>query len=95
MVYLSVIGHACKFQPELVSCALSHCACAAIQKSTLVGANLFFQLISGRYVKGPVVTSNQSFGSWGEVFGDRIIATAILRHAITNQHSRELLPAQG
>jgi DNA replication protein DnaC len=33
------------------------------------------------------MTSNQSFGSWGEVFGDRIIATAILdrllHHAIT------------
>ena len=52
------------------------------------GANLFFQLISRRYEKGPVIlTSNQSFGSWGEVFGDRIIATAILgrvlHHAIT------------
>jgi DNA replication protein DnaC len=52
------------------------------------GANLFFQLISRRYEKGPVIlTSNQSFGSWGEVFGDRVIATAILdrvlHHAIT------------
>ena len=52
------------------------------------GANLFFQLISRRYEKGPMVlTSNQSFGAWGEVFGDRIIATAILdrvlHHAIT------------
>ncbi len=52
------------------------------------GANLFFQLISRRYEKGPVIlTSNQSFGSWGDVFGDRIIATAILdrvlHHAIT------------
>jgi DNA replication protein DnaC len=52
------------------------------------GANLFFQLISRRYERGPMVlTSNQSFGSWGEVFGDRIIATAILdrllHHAIT------------
>jgi DNA replication protein DnaC len=52
------------------------------------GANLFFQLISRRYEKGPMVlTSNQSFGSWGEVFGDRVIATAILdrvlHHAIT------------
>ena len=52
------------------------------------GANLFFQLISRRYEKGPVIlTSNQSFGAWGEVFGDRIIATAILdrvlHHAIT------------
>ena len=25
-----------------------------------------------------ILTSNQSFGSWGEVFGDRVIATAIL-----------------
>ena len=52
------------------------------------GANLFFQLISRRYEKGPMIlTSNQSFGSWGEIFGDRVIATAILdrilHHAIT------------
>lgn len=52
------------------------------------GANLFFQLISRRYEKGPLIlTSNQSFGAWGEVFGDRVIATAILdrvlHHAIT------------
>lgn len=52
------------------------------------GANLFFQLISRRYEKGPMIlTSNQSFGSWGDVFGDRIIAAAILdrvlHHAIT------------
>ena len=34
-----------------------------------------------------ILTSNQSFGSWGDVFGDRVIATAILdgvlHHAIT------------
>jgi DNA replication protein DnaC/transposase len=53
-----------------------------------VGANLFFQLISRRYERGPMVlTSNQSFGAWGEVFGDRVIATAILNrllhHAVT------------
>jgi DNA replication protein DnaC len=52
------------------------------------GANLFFQLISRRYERGPMIlTSNQSFGSCGEVFGDRVIATAvldrILHHAIT------------
>ena len=51
-------------------------------------ANLFFQLISRRYEKGPMIlTSNQSFGAWGEVFGDRVLATAILdrvlHHAIT------------
>jgi DNA replication protein DnaC len=52
------------------------------------GANLMFQLISRRYERGPMIlTSNQSFGAWGEVFGDRVIATAILdrvlHHAIT------------
>ncbi len=34
-----------------------------------------------------ILTSNQSFSVWGEVFGDRVIATAILdrllHHAIT------------
>ena len=35
-----------------------------------VGANLFFQLISRRYERGPMIlTSNQGFGSWGDVFG--------------------------
>ncbi|MFZ3012087.1 MAG: IS21-like element helper ATPase IstB [Nitrospira sp.] len=52
------------------------------------GANVFFQLISRRDEKGPMIlTSNQSFGAWGEVFGDRVLATAILdrvlHHAIT------------
>jgi len=52
------------------------------------GANLFFQLISRRYEKGPMIlTSNQAFGSWGDVFGDRVIAAAILdrvlHHAVT------------
>lgn len=36
-----------------------------------VGANLFFQLISRRYERGPMIlTSNQSFGAWGDVFGE-------------------------
>jgi DNA replication protein DnaC len=43
------------------------------------GAHLFFQLISRRYERGSMLlTSNQSFGQWGEVFGNPIIATAIL-----------------
>jgi hypothetical protein len=53
-----------------------------------LGANLFFQLISRRYERGPMIlTSNQSFAAWGEIFGDRVIATAILdrllHHAVT------------
>lgn len=52
------------------------------------GANLFFQLISRRYERGAViVTSNQSLGAWGDVFGDSVIAAAILdrllHHSIT------------
>jgi len=44
-----------------------------------LGANLFFQLVSRRYEKGAIlITSNQSLTVWGEVFGDRVIATAIL-----------------
>jgi DNA replication protein DnaC len=43
------------------------------------GAHLLFQLISRRYEKGSVIlTSNRGFGQWGEIFGDTIIATAIL-----------------
>ena len=35
-------------------------------------ATLFFQLISRCYERGPMIlTSNQSFGSWGDVFGYR------------------------
>src|SRR2546422_5484456 len=64
------------------------------------GANLFFQLISRRYERGPMIlTSNQSFGSWGDVFGDRIIATAILdrvlHHARIDRKSTRLNSSHG
>jgi DNA replication protein DnaC len=43
------------------------------------GAHLSFQLISRRDERGAIgLTSNQSFGQWGEVFGHPLIATAIL-----------------
>jgi DNA replication protein DnaC len=43
------------------------------------GAHLFFQLISRRYERGALVlTSNRSFSTWNEIFGDPVIATAIL-----------------
>lgn len=44
-----------------------------------LGATIFFQLISARYERGSViVTSNKSYADWGSIFGDQIIATAIL-----------------
>jgi DNA replication protein DnaC len=42
-------------------------------------AHLFFQLVSRRYERGSLlITSNRSVGEWGTVFGDPVVATAIL-----------------
>lgn len=54
------------------------------------GGNLFFQLVNARYEKGAMIlTSNRGFAEWGEVFGDPVVATALLdrllRHAIVIQ----------
>jgi DNA replication protein DnaC len=44
-----------------------------------IGATIFFQLVSARYERGSIIlTSNKSYGDWGSIFGDPIIATAIL-----------------
>jgi DNA replication protein DnaC len=42
-------------------------------------AYLFFQFVSHRYERSStIITSNKSFGDWQELFGDPVIATAIL-----------------
>ena len=42
-------------------------------------AHYFFQIISERYENGSIIlTSNKSYGQWGEIFGDSVLATAIL-----------------
>jgi DNA replication protein DnaC len=42
-------------------------------------ASLFFRLIVRRYEKASLIlTSNKSFVDWGELFGDQVLATAIL-----------------
>lgn len=44
-----------------------------------VGATLFFQLVSTRYERGSILlTSNKSYGDWGSVLGDTVMATAVL-----------------
>src|SRR6516164_5718344 len=44
-----------------------------------LGATIFFQLVTARYERGSIIlTSNKSCGEWGSIFGDPIIATAIL-----------------
>lgn len=54
------------------------------------GANLFFQLVNARYERGAMIlTSNRGFGDWGEIFGDAVVATALLdrllHHAVVVQ----------
>jgi DNA replication protein DnaC len=42
-------------------------------------AQFLFQLVSRRYQKGSIIlTSNKSFGEWGDIFTDQVLATAIL-----------------
>jgi DNA replication protein DnaC len=42
-------------------------------------ANFLFQLVSRRYEKGAIIlTSNKSYGEWGEIVSDQALATAIL-----------------
>lgn len=42
-------------------------------------SNLFFQLVSRRYESGSIIlTSNKSFGEWGSIFADTVVASAIL-----------------
>ena len=42
-------------------------------------ANLFFQLVSSRYERAClIVTCNKPFGRWGEVFGDEVVAAAMI-----------------
>jgi DNA replication protein DnaC len=48
-----------------------------------LGATIFFQLVSARYERGSIIlTSNKSYGEWGSIFGDSIIATAILNRLL-------------
>lgn len=51
------------------------------------GSNLLFQLIAKRYEKtSTIITTNQTFSKWGEVFSDNTIATAILDRLIHHGH---------
>jgi DNA replication protein DnaC len=50
-------------------------------------ANMVFQLVSRRYERGSiVVTSNKSFSEWGQVFGDDVLASAILDRLLHHCH---------
>jgi len=50
-------------------------------------AHLFFQLVSRRYEKGSMlITTNQTITQWGHVFGDEMIASAVLDRVLHHSH---------
>ena len=52
-----------------------------------LGANLFFQLITKRYEHtSTIITTNQPFSKWGEVFSDTTLANAILDRLLHHSH---------
>jgi DNA replication protein DnaC len=56
-------------------------------------ANLFFQLVSARYERASlIVTSNKPFGRWGEVFGDEVVAAAMIDRLV---HHAEIIALKG
>lgn len=51
-------------------------------------AHLFFQLVSRRYERGSMlITTNQAIPQWGHVFGDDMIASAILDRVLHHSHA--------
>jgi len=56
-------------------------------------ANLFFQLVSSRYERASlIITSNKPFGRWGEVFGDDVVAAAMIDRLV---HHAEVIALKG
>jgi DNA replication protein DnaC len=56
-------------------------------------ANLFFQLVSSRYERASlIVTSNKPFGRWGEVFGDDVVAAAMIDRLV---HHADVVSMKG
>jgi DNA replication protein DnaC len=56
-----------------------------VEKQT---ANLFFQLVSRRYERGSMlITTNQTVQQWGHVFGDDMIAAAVLDRVLHHSHT--------
>jgi DNA replication protein DnaC len=50
-------------------------------------AHLFFQLVSRRYERGSMlITTNQTITQWGHVFGDEMIAAAVLDRVLHHSH---------
>lgn len=60
---------------------------------TRAEGNMVFQLVSRRYERGSIIlTSNKSFGEMGQVFGDEVLASAILDRLL---HHAEVISIDG
>ena len=56
-------------------------------------ANLFFQLVSSRYEHASIaLTSNLPFSGWGGVFGDQVVAAAMIDRIV---HHADVLTLKG
>ena len=56
-------------------------------------ANLMFSLVSARYERASlIVTSNKPFSAWGEIFGDEVVAAAMIDRLV---HHAEILSLKG
>jgi DNA replication protein DnaC len=52
------------------------------------GAHLFFQLVARRYERtSTLITTNQLVTQWGAVFGDEVLAAAILDRLLHHSHT--------
>jgi len=93
---LAQAHHAGKLQAELVR--LGRYPLLVIDEVGYIpfepeAANLFFQLVSSRYERASlIVTSNKPFGRWGEVFGDDVVAAAMIDRLV---HHAEVIALKG
>jgi len=56
-------------------------------------ANLMFRLVASRYEKASmIVSSNKPFSAWGEIFGDEIVAVAMIDRLV---HHAEIVSLKG
>src|SRR5215208_828119 len=93
---LAEAHHTGRLQPELVK--LGRVPLLVIDEVGYIpfeaeAANLFFQLVSSRYERASmIVTSNKPFGRWGEVFGDDVVAAAMIDRLV---HHAEVIALKG
>lgn len=88
--------HQNRLKRKLISLSKPHLlAIDEIGYQTLTNeeAALLFQLVANRYEKGSIViTTNKTFGQWGELMGDNAIATATLDRLL---HHAEVIILKG